>query len=258
MPKFTAVILAAGSGSRMHSDTPKQYMELSGKPLICHTIEAFERSAVDEIVLVVTPGDVEYVLDEIVEKYHYDKVVSIVEGGSERSESVLNGTVEAEGDYVLIHDGARAFITEEIIARMMDAVVKYKACIAAVPEKNTIKVAEPAEDVEMKEDASTSADIGSVKDESTAPVVAGTLDRSMLWEIQTPQAFDRQLLLDSYAAVLEGEPDMASITDDAMVVESGNPGMRIRLVMGDYMNIKVTTPEDMIFGEAILASREKM
>lgn len=233
--KYSAIVLAAGSGKRMHAGLPKQYMDLLGKPLIYYALEAFEKSPVDEIILVVTPGHIDYCVKEIVHRFGFRKVTKVVAGGKERSESVLRGLESAEGDYVLIHDGARPFLSQEVIGRMMDAVQKYRAAIAAVPEKNTIKEGD------------------------SDHWVTSTLDRSRLWEIQTPQAFDRQLISEAYQRLLSEDPDcsMASLTDDAMVVEEGGrmpdgSHPRIQLIQGDYFNIKITTPEDMVFGEAIL------
>ena len=226
--KISAVVLAAGRGSRMNSDTPKQYMELLGHPLIYYTLKAFEESSVDEIVLVVEPGTEKAVRKNIVEKYSFDRVTSIVPGGSERYLSVYNGIKAATGRYVLIHDGARAFVTPDLIERMAEGVLT-SSCIAAVPAKDTIKTGKR----------------GFVED---------TLDRSCLYIVQTPQAFDRRKLLSAYYD-LEGHDDLIrSITDDSMIME--HAGERVRLIDGEYTNIKVTTREDLLFGEAILKSRE--
>lgn len=233
--KYSAIVLAAGSGKRMHADLPKQYMDLFGKPLIYYALDAFEKSPVDEIILVVTPGHIDYCVKEIVHRFGFRKVTKVVAGGKERSESVLRGLESAEGDYVLIHDGARPFLSQEVIGRMMDAVQKYRAAIAAVPEKNTIKEGD------------------------SDHFVTDTPDRSKLWEIQTPQAFERKLLFDAYQRILSKDPglSMAGLTDDAMVVEEGgclSDGIRprIKLIEGDYFNIKITTREDLVFGKAIL------
>ena len=125
MKEINAIVLAAGAGKRMGADVPKQYLPLAGKPVMVYSLEAFEQSNVNGIVLVVAPGEVDYVKQEIVEKYHISKVVAIVEGGAERYDSVYRGLLAAESDYVLIHDCARAFLTQDIIARAMDSVIKY-------------------------------------------------------------------------------------------------------------------------------------
>lgn len=225
---FSAIVLAAGSGSRMRSALPKQYMPLEGKPVLYYSLKAFQESPVDEIVLVVPHGDKEYALKEIVCRFGFDKVHSIVEGQDTRSGSVLNGIRSAKSDYVLIHDSARAFVTGELIKKMMDAAVTFKAAAAAVPEKNTIKTAD------------------------RDGYVTSTPDRSSLWEIQTPQSFDKALLLEGYEKT-SGLPS-EKITDDAMVVELSGLS-KVKLVMGEYTNIKITTPEDLEIGRMILKNR---
>lgn len=223
--KVNAIVLAAGSGRRMGSEVPKQYLPLAGRPLMSYALEAFQNSTVDEIVLVVAPGEVSYCKEEIVEKYHYTKVKHIVEGGKERYDSVYAGLLASTCDYVLIHDSARAFVDQDIISRSIIDVEKYQACVVGVPSKDTIKVA---------------TEEGFVKD---------TPKRDLVWNIQTPQSFSYELIVNAYkeafARKLEG------ITDDAMVVEAVTE-QPIKLVMGSYENIKVTTPEDLLIGEQIL------
>ena len=225
---FSAIVLAAGSGSRMHSALPKQYMPLEGKPVLYYSLKAFQESPVDEIVLVVPNGDEEYALKEIVCRFGFDKVHSIAAGQDTRAGSVLNGIKAAKSDHVLIHDSARAFVTGELIKRMMDAAVAFKAAAAAVPEKNTIKVAD------------------------SDGYVTSTPDRSTLWEIQTPQGFEKDLLLEGYEKT--GGMPSEKITDDAMVVELSGCS-KVKLVMGEYTNIKITTPEDLEIGRMILKNR---
>lgn len=229
MSTFSAIILAGGSGKRMGTDIPKQYLPLGGKPLLYYPLMTFEQSAIDEIVLVVAPGEEDYCRREFVEQYHLTKVSSIVPGGAERYDSVYNGLQQTTGDYVLVHDGARAFITTEIIESTMETVQKCRACVVGVPVKDTIKQV----DVEGN--------------------VIATPDRNTLWTVQTPQAFQRELLVSSYKKILDQK--MVGITDDAMVVERAGNGP-IKLVMGSYENIKITTPEDMVYGESILARRQ--
>ena len=140
MAKYTAIVLSAGKGSRMGSSVHKQYLLLCGRPVIYYTLKAFEESPVDEIVLVTGEGEEEYCRKEIVEKYKLHKVTKIVKGGKERYHSVFQGLSVCEHtDYVLIHDGARPFIEQEVIRHIMDEVQKKHACIAAVPVKDTIK-----------------------------------------------------------------------------------------------------------------------
>lgn len=215
MESFTAIVLAAGQGKRMNSNIAKQYMTLEGKPVLYYSLKAFEDSDIDEIVLVVGAGDEGFVKQTIVERYNFRKVKHIVCGGEERYESVQRGLKAAHGDYVLIHDAARPMISWEIIAKTMEAVKIYKACIVAVPSKDTVKLAD------------------------SAGFVESTLPRERTWIIQTPQAFSREMISTAY----EKLGDASGITDDAMVVEKAT-GQRVHLVEGSYLNIKITTPED--------------
>lgn len=141
--KYTAIILSAGTGSRMKSNMPKQYMELLGQPVIYYSVKAFEDSPVDEIVIVCSADYIEYFRHSIIEKYGFKKVKAIVQGGKERYNSVYEGLKAANGtDYVLIHDGARPLVDNEIIVRSMHTVEKEKACVAGMPVKDTIKVSD--------------------------------------------------------------------------------------------------------------------
>lgn len=220
---YTAIVLSAGVGSRMHSDIPKQYMDLDGYPVIYYALRAFEESDVDEIVLVTAPEDVAFCRKNIVEKYGFRKVGAVVGGGEERYLSVYEGLKATEAEYVLIHDGARPLIDEESIRLCMESVTREKACVLATPVKDTIKVID------------------------TDGYAAQTPDRSMLWAVQTPQCFERVLLMQAYARLferLEAGTLCAPITDDAMIVEQMT-GQKVRLIRGKYTNIKITTPEDM-------------
>jgi 2-C-methyl-D-erythritol 4-phosphate cytidylyltransferase len=228
MSTYTAIVLAGGSGKRMGGDIPKQYLPLCGKPLLYYPLQTFQESDVDEVVLVVAPGDEAYCRKEIVERYEFTKVRNIVAGGKERYDSVYQGLQQATGDYVLVHDGARAFVTADIIRRTMDAVREQDACIVAVPVKDTIK--------QVDSDGKVSA----------------TPDRNTLWTVQTPQAFRRDILVSSYNIIQhEG---LTNVTDDAMIVERAGKGP-VHVVLGSYDNIKITTPEDMVYGEAIISHK---
>lgn len=216
---FTAIVLAGGSGSRMGSKTAKQYIEYKDKPLIYYTLKAFEESRIDDVILVCREGDESFCKNEIVDKYNFKKIKKIIKGGKERYNSVYAGLLACECDYVFIHDGARICITNDVIERCMKAVVEYKACIAAVPVKDTIKVAD------------------------ANGCVAKTPDRNLLWQVQTPQCFDYEIVKEAYDKMMSEKRDI-NITDDAMVVENfGNT--KIHLILGSYNNIKITTPEDM-------------
>lgn len=223
---YGAIVLAAGRGSRMHMDTPKQYLKIGDYPLVYYALRQFQESAVDRIVLVVTPGEEKYCTEEIVSRYGFTKVCSVVPGGSERYRSVHEGLCALSGvDYVLIHDGARPCIDQELLRRMMDAVVQDKACVAGVPVKDTIKVA--------TEDHWTKA----------------TPDRRTLWQVQTPQAFSYDLIKNAYDLVMAiGEKNL---TDDTQVLECAF-GRASRLIEGSYRNIKVTTPEDLELAKLFL------
>lgn len=240
--KCTAILLAAGSGKRMQSDVAKQFMLLNGKPLIwyaLHTIE--ESSIIDDCILVTGVEDISYVQKEIVEQYDFHKVVAIVAGGAERYDSVYNAlqfirdetgnAADCDG-YVFIHDGARPFLTKEIIERSYLAVQESHACVVGMPVKDTIKLADPY------------------------GYAASTPDRSMVWQIQTPQVFDAGLITEAYSRLMKQKDELAEkgirITDDAMVVETllQRP---VKLVQGSYENIKITTPEDLCVAEAFLS-----
>lgn len=228
--KTAAVVLSGGKGTRMGGDIAKQYLNIGDKPIIYYSLKVFEESFVDEVILVCAEGDEDYCRSEIVLKYNLSKVRKIVHGGRERYHSVLNGLRAAEQcDIVFIHDGARPFITHDILKRAYDATCECGASVIAVPSKDTVKLA----DVE-----------GYSKE---------TPDRNTVWNVQTPQTFDYTLIKDAYEkmALSERNGNNLVITDDAMVMEQFGDG-RVKLVMGDYKNIKITTPEDMIVANAYL------
>ena len=142
--KTAAVVLAAGRGTRMHSDVPKQYMLLEGRPLICYALKVFQDSFIDEIVLVTEAGEEARCRQEIVEAFGFTKVTAVIAGGRERYHSVANGlkAVSADCDYIFIHDGARPFVTQDILERALETVREYQACVAAMPVKDTIRIAD--------------------------------------------------------------------------------------------------------------------
>lgn len=221
--KTTAIVLAAGKGSRMQSDIPKQYMELKGYPVLYYSLKTFEDSFVDEIILVCGETDISFCQKDIVEKYQLYKVKKIVAGGKERYQSVQKGIQAIENsDYVYIHDGARPFLTQDILTRVQERVEKCNACVVGMPVKDTIKIADGE---------------GNIKD---------TPDRNYVWQIQTPQVFSYDLIKTAYEK-LASFPE-TNVTDDAMVVEK-MLHYPVQLVMGSYENIKITTPEDMKIGE---------
>ncbi len=228
-----AVILAAGKGTRMGSRISKQYIDVLGKPVIYYTLNAFENSTVDEIILVISEQDRNYVEETILNHYGFHKIKRIVCGGKERYHSVYNALKQAEeADNVLIHDGARPLILPGQIDMLVKQMEIYKACVAGMPVKDTIKIVDQDQ------------------------YVTDTPERSRIWQVQTPQVFRYSEIKEAYdKMMLEEHP---AVTDDAMVLEKyGNPDFKheIRLVEVSYENIKVTTKEDLIFMKGILLNR---
>lgn len=232
MGRIYAIVLSGGRGSRMNSEIPKQYLPIKEKPILYYSLKAFEDSKVDAVVIVAAPSDFEMIQRDIVSKYNLTKVCKIVEGGKERYHSVYEGLRSIEdAEYVLIHDGARAMVTPEIINRNIDEVIKYPACVTGMPSKDTVKIAD---------------DDGFVQ---TTP------NRKTVWSIQTPQTFGYDVVYPAYKKMIEQEEATKAagidITDDAMVVERFG-GMKVKLIEGDYTNIKITTPDDMILANTYL------
>lgn len=230
--KVAAVCLAAGQGKRMESKVQKQYLLIQDKPVLYYALKAFQDSSVEEVVLVVGAGEEDYCKKEIVDKYDFTKVKAIVAGGKERYHSVFQGLQAVkDADYVLIHDGARPFLTQEIIERCINGAKEYKACVAGMPVKDTIKLADGEGNIES------------------------TPERSRVWMIQTPQAFECSLIKEAYTILIEQEnrgiKTSIPVTDDAMVVECFL-NQKVHLVYGSYENIKITTPEDMRIAEVFL------
>ncbi len=222
--KHIGLIVAAGSGTRVGGDIPKQFMEVGGKPLLFYSLKTMQDSFLDEIIVVTGEDWIDHVRTEIVAKEGLTKVIHVVKGGSERGSSVYEGlrAIEDPADsYVYIHDGARPLLTEDTLERLKEGVEKNGAVLAAVPCKDTIKVVD------------------------TDGTVKVTPERSALWLAQTPQVFMTSEIKAAYEeayteAALSGGFVM---TDDASVMEIfGN--RPVKAIMGDYSNIKVTTPGD--------------
>jgi len=224
--KVTAIVLAAGKGTRMNSDIPKQYLAILDKPVLFYSLQAFEESNVDEIILVTGSTELEYCKKEVVDRYGLKKVVHIVEGGAQRYHSVQRGLLAAKGtDYVLIHDGARPLISVSIINEAVRRVEQTGACVVGMPVKDTIQL--------LNEDG----------------VISSTPERSRTWIAQTPQCFSYNLAISSYNKAIAAKDD--TITDDAMVIRRyGNA--EIVMIEGSYKNIKVTTPEDIAVAECFI------
>lgn len=240
MGKRTAIVLSAGSGKRMNSDTKKQYLLIKEKPIIYYSLNTFQQSSfIDEIILVTSPEDMTFVEEEIVKKYNFTKVSNIVVGGKERYNSVYNGLMQCrDSEYVLIHDGARPFITEEILKRTMDVLLEHGSAVVGMPVKDTIKIV----------------------DENN--FVKDTPNRKSVWLVQTPQCFRTEIATNAYERLIleEESGELAKrgiqVTDDAMVVETfyntASNKYKVKLVEGSYENIKITTPEDLDIAEVFL------
>lgn len=222
--KHTAIVLAAGKGSRMQSAVPKQYLELCGKPVLYYSLAAFEESFIDEIILVAGKDDISYCKEQIVERYGFQKVTKIIVGGAERYLSVYQGLLAAEeADYIYIHDGARPFVDAAILSDAKACVEQYQACVAGMPVKDTIKI------VDVEDFAKE------------------TPERKYVWQVQTPQVFSYALVREAYDMLMEDQ-DAYSVTDDAMVVET-MLNYPVKLFQASYKNIKITTPEDLQIAE---------
>lgn len=223
--RVAAIIVAAGKGTRMGSELPKQYMTIAGKTILDTTLYKFEKSnEIDEIILVVNKEDSEYVKREIAASY--EKVTCVIPGGTTRTESVFEGIKAVRNDcgILLIHDGVRPFVSYNLISTCVENADIYKACIPAVDVVDTIK--------EISKDG----------------FVQKTLDRTTLKSVQTPQAFDFDTIRECYYnAVTEDK----TFTDDASIVEYY--GYKVKTIEGLPRNIKITTPLDLRVAE-ILAS----
>ncbi|WLR50939.1 2-C-methyl-D-erythritol 4-phosphate cytidylyltransferase [Bacillus tianshenii] len=220
---YDVVIPAAGQGKRMQAGRNKQLIDLMGKPIIAHTLEVFQNDAwCRAIVLVVQPDELD-AMQDIVSRFNITKVKHITPGGNERQQSVYEGLKLLEGeDIVLIHDGARPFIPQEIIRQTVQRAEEVQAAIVAVPVKDTIKQAADG-------------------------IVQNTVERSSLWAVQTPQAFRLPLIKKAHR-LAEEEGYLG--TDDASLVERLEH--EVAIVSGTYENIKLTTPDDLMIAKAII------
>ena len=219
------VIVAAGTGSRMNMGINKQFIKLEGKEIIAYTIEKFyNNSNIEDIVVVVKEDESEFFKKEILDKYNF-KNVKIAYGGKERQDSVYNGLklLDEKCDVVLIHDGARPFVSDKIIDKSIEEAKEHKAIVVGVPVKDTIKVIDNDNNI------------------------VDTPNRSVLWAVQTPQTFDYNILIDAYKDAFKNK---FYGTDDAMLVE--RIGYKVKMLEGSYNNIKITTQEDLNVGSQIL------
>ncbi|UPA30493.1 2-C-methyl-D-erythritol 4-phosphate cytidylyltransferase [Terrisporobacter glycolicus] len=221
----SVIIVSAGRGSRMKADINKQFLKIRGKEVIAHTIDKFyENKNIGEIIIVVREDEEEFFQGNIINKYGY-KNIKVALGGKERQDSVYNGLkkVDEKCEIVLIHDGARPFVTNEIIEKSINCAKEYNSAIVGVPVKDTIKIVNENNEV------------------------SDTPNRSTLWSIQTPQVFDYSLIIRAHE---KAKYDKYYGTDDSMLIEY--LGQNVKVVEGCYNNIKITTPEDLKIAEEIL------
>ncbi len=220
-----AVIPIAGKGRRMGTQISKQFLNLKGKPIVVHTIEAFLRvEQVNQIILVADENEMLYCREEILDKYGF-KDIAVVPGGEKRQDSVYNGlrSCKPQTDFVIIHDGVRPLVSKNLIIDVLNNAYIYGSCCAAVPVKDTIKITD--------------------KDS----FIVSTPDRDMLWAAQTPQAFKYDLIMEAH---VRARAFGFIGTDDASLVEM--IGEKVKIIKGSYENIKITTPDDLKFAELIL------
>lgn len=221
----SVVIVSAGRGSRMRLDINKQFLKIGDKEVIAHTIDKFYNNEnIGEIIIVLRKDEKKFFEENIINKYGY-KNIKIAFGGKERQDSVYNGLKELDEncEIVLIHDGARPFVTNETIEKSIDCARKYNCAIVGVPVKDTIKIVNENNDV------------------------YDTPDRNRLWSIQTPQVFEYSLIMKAHK---KAKVDEYYGTDDSMLVEY--LGYNVKVVEGSYDNIKITTREDLKIAEEIL------
>lgn len=225
---YWTVIPAAGQGKRMNAGISKQWIELLGKPVLAHTLDVFEKDpACAGIILVGSEQELQQ-MQNFVQTFQYTKVRQIVPGGEERQQSVYEGLkkVPEDADLVLVHDAARPFITIDSIGQLVKKAVDTGSAVLAVPVKDTVK-------------------------RVVQHQVEETIDRSSLWAVQTPQAFRLSIVKRAHE---EAASDGYLGTDDASLVE--RIGETVAIVMGDYHNIKLTTSDDLLYGQAILLERQ--
>lgn len=232
--RCAAIILAGGAGRRMGGGIPKQFMELQGKPVLYYSLKTFsDVDFIDEIVIVSSEEYIMKVQREIVDLYGFHKVSVVAVGGRERYASVANGLEALPGyiDYVFIHDGARPFVSSYTIERCLHYAEKYRAAVAGVKSKDTVKIGD---------------------DDS---MITSTPDRAHVWQVQTPQVFEYQLIRDAYRHLMDDEERLKAagiaVTDDTMVAKMYGD-VDARLVESTYENIKLTTPQDMELARMIV------
>jgi len=225
-PYCVAMVVAAGKGTRMGTSVYKQFLKLNDKEVIAHTLEKFQScDGVDEIIIVTGKDTIPFMEKEVVEKYHFNKVIQVIAGGAQRQDSVYNGlcAVNHAADIIVVHDGVRPFVTKEDIQRTIEEALVSGACALGVRAKDTIKIC--------------------AKDN----IIVETPDRSTAWYIQTPQTFQVDILKSAFE---QAKKDGFLGSDEAVLVE--RMAIPVRVVEGSYNNIKITTKEDLYIGEVFL------
>ncbi len=230
MEKVIAIIPAAGSGKRMQQGKNKQFLNIGGMTIIERTLRAFENASLIDEIIIVSKLDEINMIDNLVQEKNITKVRVIVEGGKERQDSIYEGLKQtrSQDQWILVHDGARPFVTSHEIDGFVQELKSSEALIMAVPSKDTIKRVQGDQVLE-------------------------TLDRTELWNVQTPQGFSRNLIVCAYE---EAHNAGYYGTDDASLVEWN--GDVVKVYKGTYENIKVTTPDDLYIGEAILKMKGEL
>ncbi len=226
-----AIVVAAGSGTRMGGARPKQYLDLGGRPVLSRTLEAFEKSIlVQAVVVVIPPGDVAYCWQEAIRPYGLSKVRQVVEGGKRRQDSVRSGLKALGSEYpiVVVHDGARPLVSPDLIDASVEAMRDARAVITAVPSRDTLKEVDHS---------------GFVK---------STLERERIWMVQTPQVFRFEDLMAAHQRAVE--KGFTEAPDDSVLVE--RLGIEVKVIQGSSLNIKITTPEDLDLAGAILSIKQ--
>ena len=229
--RVVAVVPSAGRGARMGGVTPKQYLTLGGIPLLVHSLRTLDAvEAVSEVILAVPEADKIYCEQEIIHRYGIKKVTQVVVGGQRRQDSVRNGlkALIHLPDFVVVHDGVRPFITQKVIRRVIESAILTGAAIVAIPMGDTVKRVNSMGRIEA------------------------TLNREELWLAQTPQVFRFDWLLRAHQVA---ESQELEATDDAALVEK--LGYPVSVVRGNFINMKITRPEDLVVGEAFLAARRE-
>ncbi len=222
-----AIIVSAGKGVRMNRSTPKQYILLQGRPVLCHTVLAFNKcSEVDKILLVVPEKDIQYCREELLSDLRIDTPVKVLAGGKRRQDSVFKGilSIDDRDAIVVIHDGVRPLIRPEMITRCIKKAKISGACILGVPLQDTLKTVD------------------------SDSLIQRTINRESLWTAQTPQAFHYQLIRDAHEAAAKAGVEA---TDDAALLE--RMGLPVNILLSTGNNLKITTNDDLLLADAILS-----